>query len=301
MHNHHHHHHHHSIPVTNSALSRAFVIGIVINIVYVFAEAAVGLWQVSMGLLADAGHNLGDVASLALSFIAIKLYNKVTSKNYTYGYKKSTILVSLVNAVILLIAVGGIVVESINKIINPEPIEGFTVAIVAGVGVIVNGFTAYLFVGDKEKDLNVKGAYLHMAMDAIVSLGVVVAGIVIHYTGWYIIDPIIGFVVAVIIVKSTWSLLSNSLRLSLDGVPENIDIERVKDIIEKTDGVKSFHHLHIWAISTTDNALTVHIIPADIAKMESIKNSLRESLTTQCSINHATFEFEEKECNCKSC
>lgn len=295
----HHHHHHHSVGAAES-LSRAFIIGIAINIVYIIAEAGVGLWQGSMGLLADAGHNLGDVASLALSLLAIKLYQKAATKEYTYGYKKSTILVSLVNAVILLIAVGGIVVESINKFINPEPLEGFTVAIVAGIGVIVNGITAYLFTDHKEKDLNVKGAYLHMAMDALVSLGVVIAGIVIHYTGWYIIDPVIGFVVAVIIVKSTWSLMTDSLRLSMDGVPESVDIERVEKCIAETAGVRSFHHLHVWAISTTDNALTVHVVPDNIADMESVKCSLKEALKG-CGINHATIEFETKECGCKSC
>lgn len=293
-----HHHHHHTVVAGD--LSRAFIIGIVINILYIIAEAAVGFMQNSMGLLADAGHNLGDVASLALSLLAIKLYKKAATKYYTYGYKKSTILVSLVNAVILLIAVGAIIVESVNKLIHPEPLEGFTVAIVAGIGVIVNGITAYLFTDHKDKDLNVKGAYLHMAMDALVSLGVVVAGIVIHYTGWYIIDPVIGFIVALIIVKSTWNLMTDSLRLTMDGVPESVDIEKIESAISEADGVASFHHLHVWAISTTDNALTVHIVIKEGADQESVKNGVKEALAA-CGINHATLELETHICSELNC
>lgn len=293
-----HHHHHHTVVAGD--LSRAFIIGIVINILYIIAEAGVGLWQGSMGLLADAGHNLGDVASLALSLLAIKLYKKAATKYYTYGYKKSTILVSLVNAVILLIAVGAIIVESVNKLIHPEPLEGFTVAIVAGIGVIVNGITAYLFTDHKDKDLNVKGAYLHMAMDALVSLGVVVAGIIIHYTGWYIIDPVIGFIVALIIVKSTWNLMTDSLRLTMDGVPESVDIEKIESAISEADGVASFHHLHVWAISTTDNALTVHIVIKEGADQESVKNGVKEALAA-CGINHATLELETHICSELNC
>lgn len=293
-----HHHHHHTVVAGD--LSRVFIIGIAINILYIIAEAGVGLWQGSMGLLADAGHNLGDVASLALSLLAIKLYKKAATKYYTYGYKKSTILVSLVNAVILLIAVGAIIVESVNKLIHPEPLEGFTVAIVAGIGVIVNGITAYLFTDHKDKDLNVKGAYLHMAMDALVSLGVVVAGIIIHYTGWYIIDPVIGFIVALIIVKSTWNLMTDSLRLTMDGVPESVDIEKIESAISEADGVASFHHLHVWAISTTDNALTVHIVIKEGADQESVKNGVKEALAA-CGVNHATLELETHTCSELNC
>ncbi len=292
------HHHHHTVVAGD--LSRVFIIGIVINILYIIAEAGVGLWQGSMGLLADAGHNLGDVASLALSLLAIKLYKKAATKYYTYGYKKSTILVSLVNAVILLIAVGAIIVESVNKLIHPEPLEGFTVAIVAGIGVIVNGITAYLFTDHKDKDLNVKGAYLHMAMDALVSLGVVVAGIIIHYTGWYIIDPVIGFIVALIIVKSTWNLMTDSLRLTMDGVPESVDIEKIESAISEADGVASFHHLHVWAISTTDNALTVHIVIKEGADQENVKNGVKEALAA-CGVNHATLELETHICSELNC
>lgn len=293
-----HHHHHHTVVAGD--LSRVFIIGIAINILYIIAEAGVGLWQGSMGLLADAGHNLGDIVSLALSLLAIKLYKKAATKYYTYGYKKSTILVSLVNAVILLIAVGAIIVESVNKLIHPEPLEGFTVAIVAGIGVIVNGITAYLFTDHKDKDLNVKGAYLHMAMDALVSLGVVVAGIVIHYTGWYIIDPVIGFIVALIIVKSTWNLMTDSLRLTMDGVPESVDIEKIESAISEADGVASFHHLHVWAISTTDNALTVHIVIKEGADQENVKNGVKEALAA-CGVNHATLELETHICSELNC
>lgn len=297
---HHHHHHHHHAPIVVKSVSSALIWGIVINLVYIIIEAGAGIWQNSMGLLADAGHNLSDVASLALSLLAIKLYQKKVTKKFTYGYKKSTILVSLTNAVILLIAVGGIIIESLQKIMHPAQLEGFTVALIAGIGVFVNALTAYLFIDSKDNDLNIKGAYLHMAMDALVSVGVVIAGIVIHYTGWYIIDPIIGFIVAAIIIKSSWALLADSIKLSLDGVPENVDINQIEECIAGNTEVESFHHLHVWAISTTDNALTAHIVPKDITKMDSTKALLKEALK-ELGINHATLEFETSSCKDKDC
>lgn len=299
MYEHHHHHHNHSVSAAQ-ALSKAFVIGIVINLVYIVAEAGAGFWQNSMGLLADAGHNLGDVASLALSLLAVKLSEKVATKKYTYGYKKSTILVSLVNAVILLVAVGAIIVESIEKIVNPQPLEGLVLAIVAGIGVAVNAATAWLFVDKKDSDLNVKGAYLHMAMDALVSVGVVISGIVIHYTGWYLIDPIIGLVVAAIILISTWHLLTQSVRLTLDGVPENVDMENLETEIAAVDGVENIHHIHVWALSTTDNALTAHILLTPGADAETVKKSIKTLLNGK-GVSHATIETETTPCNESHC
>lgn len=214
---HEHHHHHHEVEVTS--LNKAFIIGIALNAGFVIAEFTAGFWYNSLGLMSDAGHNLGDVASLVLAMLAFRLAKVHPSTKYTYGYKKSTVLVSLLNAVILLVAVGLILAESVEKLFHPRPVDGDAVAWVAGVGVVINAVTAWLFMKDKEKDLNVKGAYLHMAADTLVSVGVVVSGIIIMHTGWYIIDPLIGIAIAVIIVVSTWGLLRDSLRLSLDGVP----------------------------------------------------------------------------------
>ena len=219
-----HHHHEHRI----TSLNRAFLVGIVLNVGFVVVEFAVGLFYGSMGLLSDAGHNLSDVAGLLLAMLAFRLAQAHATPRYTYGYKKSTVLISLLNSVILLIAVGVIVAESIGRMLHPEPIAGGAIAWTAGVGVVVNGFTAWLFMKDKERDLNVKGAYLHMAADALVSIGVLVSGVVISWTGWTVVDPVVGLAVAGVIVASVWSLTRDSLRLSLDGVPEGIDVGRVR-------------------------------------------------------------------------
>ena len=223
------HHHEHNHRVTS--LNKAFIIGIVLNISFVIVEFGVGFYYDSLGLLSDAGHNLGDVASLILAMLAFRLEKVHPNSRYTYGYKKSTILVSLLNAVILLVAVGIIIAESIDKLFHPVSVDGSAIAWTAGVGVVVNALTAWLFMKDKDKDLNVKGAYLHMAADALVSVGVVASGIIIMYTGWSIIDPIIGLGIAVIIIVSTWGLLHDSLRLSLDGVPVGIDTQQIQQLI----------------------------------------------------------------------
>lgn len=274
-----------------TSLNRAFLIGIGLNLFFVGAEFIAGFWYNSLGLLSDAGHNLSDVVSLVLAMLAFRLAKVHPTARYTYGYKKSTILASLINAVILLVAVGVILAESIAKLIHPRPVEGEAIAWVAGIGVVINALTAWLFMKEKDKDLNVKGAYLHMAADALVSVGVVVAGIVISYTGWYIIDPIIGLVIAVIIVYSTWGLLHDSIRLSLDGVPTGLEIGKIEEIIGSVAGVKSLHHIHIWPISTTETALTSHIRIEDPARMEEIKHRIKCRLAA-LGISHATLEFE---------
>lgn len=289
------HHHDHHFEV--STLNKAFIIGICLNTGFVIAEFIAGFWYNSLGLISDAGHNLGDVASLVLAMLAFRLAKVHANNKYTYGYKKSTVLVSLLNAVILLVAVGFILTESIEKLFHPRPVDGDAVAWVAGIGVVINALTAWLFMKDKEKDLNVKGAYLHMAADALVSVGVVVSGIIIQHTGWYVIDPLIGIAIAVIIVISTWGLLRDSLRLSLDGVPGGIRYEQIGDVIAKTPGVSSFHHMHIWALSTTENALTVHVVLQDVKEMEDLKCELKARLR-KAGISHATLEFEQPGCQC---
>ncbi len=294
------HHHGHGERITS--LNKAFIIGIVLNSAFVVAEFAAGFWYNSLGLLSDAGHNLGDVASLVLAMLAFRLAKVHPNANYTYGYKKSTVLVSLLNAVILLVAVGIILAESIGKLIHPRPVDGDAIAWVAGIGVVINAVTAWLFMKDKEKDLNVKGAYLHMAADALVSVGVVVSGLLIAYTGWYVIDPVIGIFIALIIVYSTWGLLRDSLRLSLDGVPAGTNLASVEKIMLKVPGVNEVHHLHIWPISTTETALTAHIVTGEMGRMETIKQKVKERLA-EAGISHATLEFEQPggACSCAGC
>ena len=285
------HSHQHSHAINAESLNKAFIIGIVLNLAFVVIEFAAGFWFDSLALLSDAGHNLSDVVSLVLALLAFRLAKVKANERYTFGYKKSTILVSLLNAVILLVAVGAIVIESIHKLSNPAVVPGGAIAWVAGVGVLINAFTAFLFMKDKEKDLNVKGAYLHMAADALVSVGVLVAGIVISRTGWYIIDPIIGLIVAVVILISTWNLLHDSLRLTLDGVPTSIDSQKVVEAIRALPGVDVVHHIHIWAISTTENALTAHIVLKQPEGMQEVKHLIRHRLE-DFGIGHATLEFE---------
>ncbi len=287
----HEHSHQHSHAINAESLNKAFIIGIVLNLAFVVIEFAAGFWFDSLALLSDAGHNLSDVVSLVLALLAFRLAKVKANERYTYGYKKSTILVSLLNAVILLVAVGAIVIESIHKLNNPAVVPGGAIAWVAGVGVLINAFTAFLFMKDKEKDLNVKGAYLHMAADTLVSVGVLVAGIVISRTGWYIIDPIIGLIVAVVSLISTWNLLHDSLRLTLDGVPTSIDSQKVVKAIRALPGVDDVHHIHIWAISTTENALTAHIVLKQPESMQEVKHLIRHRLE-DFGIGHATLEFE---------
>ena len=284
-----HEHHHHDHTVTS--LNKAFIWGIGLNVGFVVVEFAVGLCYGSMGLLSDAGHNLSDVASLLLAMLAFRLAQARATPKYTYGYKKSTVLISLLNSVILLIAVGVIVAESIGRMLHPEPVVGGAIAWTAGVGVAINGFTAWLFMKDKDRDLNVKGAYLHMAADALVSVGVLVSGLVISWTGWTVVDPIVGLAVAGVIVASVWSLTRDSLRLSLDGVPGGIDIVEIERKMEAVPGVRAVHHIHVWAISTTENALTAHVVLDSLSRMEEVKHALKE-LLGRSGIPHATLEFE---------
>lgn len=284
-----HEHHHHDHTVTS--LNKVFIWGIALNVGFVIVEFAVGLYYGSMGLLSDAGHNLSDVAGLLLAMLAFRLAQARATPKYTYGYKKSTVLISLLNSVILLIAVGVIVAESIGRMIHPEPVVGGAIAWTAGVGVVINGFTAWLFVKDKDRDLNVKGAYLHMAADALVSVGVLVSGLVISWTGWTVVDPIVGLVVAGVIVASVWSLTRDSLRLSLDGVPGGIDVAEIERTMTAVPGVRAVHHIHVWAISTTENALTAHVVLDSLSRMEGVKHALKE-LLEHAGIPHATLEFE---------
>ncbi|QQL51340.1 cation diffusion facilitator family transporter [Mucilaginibacter ginkgonis] len=290
-HDHSHHHHNHAPKLDH--INTAFIVGILLNSAFVVVEAVVGWAQGSLSLLTDAGHNLSDVASLALALLAFKLAKKSSTSRYTYGYKRSTIIVSLINAVILLAAVAIIAYEAAMRLLHPHPLEGITIAWVALAGIGVNAVTAFLFVKDKDKDLNIKGAYLHMAVDALVSLGVVISGVVIYFTHLYIIDSIVSLVIVVVIIAGTWRLLKHSVILEMDGVPAEMDLEKIKAELLKGKGVVDVHHIHVWALSTTENALTAHIVvdKENIVHFNTIKKDLRHRLE-HLEISHCTFEAE---------
>jgi len=282
-------------------VNRAFVIGIILNLAFVFIEAIVGLSIHSLSLLSDAGHNLADVASLALSLIAFRLMKVKPNEHYTYGYKKTTILVALLNGAVLLLSLGAIGYEAIHRLMQPEPLPGKTISIVAAIGIAINALTALLFLRNKDSDLNIRSAFLHLLSDAIVSAGLVVGGIVILFTGYYWIDAALSLIVAIVILYSTWQLLKDSLRLSLDGVPLGIEIKKIREAVDRIEGVKDFHHIHVWAISTTENALTAHLVVGRDAGMdfiEGLKHTIKHELLHQ-NIQHATLEIEMENSPCE--
>jgi cobalt-zinc-cadmium efflux system protein len=288
-----HHSHTHAVSAKQAG-SSAFVTGIILNLAFVIVEAVVGLMNHSMSLLTDAGHNLSDVSSLFISLLAFKLARKKPTEDYTYGYKKTTILAALVNAVILLVALGVIGYESIMRLFEPVRIEGNKIAWVAGVGIVVNSISAYLFYKNKEQDLNIKGAYLHLLADALVSLGVVAAGIVIQFTDWYWLDPVTGLAIMVVILISTWSLLRDSFKMSIDAVPEGIDVNRIRAAVLSVKGVSAFHHIHIWPLSTTETALTAHLVAEKHLSFEEqtgLVKKVKHELEHH-GIQHSTIELE---------
>lgn len=293
-HNHNHESHNHGkiLPLTN--IKKAFVIGIVLNLLYVSIQVIIGLHINSLSLLSDAGHNFLDVGALALSLLAFKLTKAKATEKYTYGFKKSSILISLLNAVVLLISIGAIAYEAINRFRNPQPLPGLTVAIVSAIGIFINGVSAFMFFRDRKSDMNIKAAFLHLMTDALVSLALVAGGLLIYYTHLYWIDPALSIIVCIVIVASTWKLLTGSFRLSIDGVPDNVDLHKIKEVAEKTEGLEKIHHVHVWAISTTQNALTAHIIVNENKNMQeiaAIKQKLKHDLQ-HLNIHHVTLETE---------
>lgn len=272
--------------------NKAFGFGIALNIIYIIVEVTYGLIINSTALLADAGHNFSDVLGLILAWGGAYLAQTAVTKSRTYGLRKSTILAALFNAVLLLIVVGAITIEAIRKIIEPEPVGGTTMIIVAGIGVVVNTLTALLFLKGREKDLNIKGAFLHMAADAGVSLGVVLAGLMINITSMYIFDPIISIVIVVVITIGTWSLLKDSLHLSMDAVPRSIDFEKIQSYLSSLEGVKEVHDLHIWAMSTTENALTAHLVMPEGELKDKFLGKVCRTLHDQFGIEHSTIQIE---------
>ena len=292
---HHGHNHGHNHSHTFTHVSNVLIWGIVLNLLYVVIEGGVGVFAGSMGLVSDAGHNLSDVFSLVLTLVGIKLAMTHANSRFTYGYQKATILISLLNAVLLLVAVGVIMVESLRKFSQPEPIDGGLVSWTAGIGVIINGLTAWLLMKDQKDDLNVRGAFLHMAADTLVSVGVVIAGIIITFTGWVMIDPIISLVIAILILISTWNMLKESLKMTIDAVPENVDIEGLQKDISAVDHVKSIHHIHVWPLSTTTNAMTLHVLIDNRDNEDEVKTIIKNIADTY-GVSHSTIEFETTPC-----
>lgn len=296
----HHHKHHHHQPAAITNLNRAFAIGISLNVLFVVVEAIAGFKWDSMALLGDAGHNLGDVGSLVLSLVAFRLAKIKPNQYFTYGYKKTTILASLANSILLLVAVGAILWETFLRIGQPIQIPGSQIAAVAGIGIAVNAVSALLFFKDRKKDINIKGAYLHLFADAMVSAGVVIGGIAMHYTRAYWIDLVLGAIIACVILYSVWDVLRESLRLSVNAVPQGIDLAQVSQVMAQDEKVKAVRHIHIWPISTTQNALTAHLVVDDTISMGEIaalKTRIRHELQ-HLGIHHLTLEAEQQGEHC---
>lgn len=285
----------------SSGINKAFIIGICLNVAFVIAELFAGFLSNSLSLLTDAFHNLSDVAGLTLALIAFRLSFRKSTDRFTYGYKKSTILVSVVNALILFIAIGAVGYEAVIRLRNPEPIIERTVILVALIGIIINAASAFLFFKDKNKDLNIKSAYIHLAADALVSAGVVVAGIIIYFTNYYWLDPVVSIIVILVIIRSSYIVLKESFKLSLDAVPQNINLSDIRKKISGINGIVDIHDLHIWSMSTTETALTVHLVLSgnpDIAATSGIKAEITEMLH-EFNIFHTTIEFEQPDNSCE--
>ena len=289
-HGHSHGHGHSHAPVAGH--DRAFAIGIGLNLAFVVGEAAFGLIAGSVALLADAGHNLSDVLGLCAAWAAIALGRRAASKRFTYGLKGSTILAALLNALLLLVALGAILLEAVQRLAMPAPVDGPTVAWVAGAGILVNGATALLFLRGREGDINIRGAYLHMASDAMVSAGVVVSGLVIWWTGLTWIDPVVSIVIAVLIFLQTWGLLRESVEMALAAVPRSVDSDKVWDALRALPGVARVHHVHIWPMSTTETVLTAHLVIPAGHPGDAFLDTTRAMLKGRFGIGHATLQVE---------
>ncbi len=293
---HSHSHNHHEINNYN----RPFAIGIALNVIFVIIEVSYGIVADSLALIADAGHNLSDVMSLMLAWGANYLATKYPTQKRTYGLRKVTIMASLISAVLLFVALGGIAWESIERLSSPQPVEGVIIIVVAAIGVVIDTATALLFVKGQKHNLNIRAAYLHMAADAGISLGVVVTGIAIMMTGWIWLDPLISIFIVVVILLGTWNLFRDSIDLSIDAVPQGIDVSEIKNYLLRLDNVSDMHDLHVWALSTTETALTVHLVTTheliDNCFLEKVQQYLHEHF----GIAHVTVQME-KEASDYSC
>ncbi|MGB3378764.1 cation diffusion facilitator family transporter [Allopontixanthobacter sediminis] len=280
--------------------TNAFAIGVVLNTGFVIIEAAYGFWSGSMALIADAGHNLSDVLSLLLAWAASVLAKRAPSQRFTYGFKSSTILAAMANAGLLMVALGAILFETINRLADPAPVAGMTMVIVAGIGIAVNTGTALLFMRGRKDDLNIRGAFLHMAADALVSVGVVVAGIAILLTGAWWIDPVTSLVIVAVIAWGTWGLLRDSVKMGLLAVPEGIEEGEVRNFLSSLPGVDAVHDLHIWAMSTTETALTAHLVMPAGATGDGFLRDVSDRLAHDFRIGHTTIQIETTR-DCDSC
>ncbi len=279
---------------------RAFAIGVVLNTAFVIIEVTYGLISGSMALVADAGHNLSDVLSLLLAWGASILAKRAPSQRFTYGLKSSTILAAMANAGLLLVALGAILFETVHRFYNPAPVQGMTMVVVAGIGIAINTGTAMLFMRGRKDDLNVRGAFLHMAADALVSVGVVIAGIGILLTGALWIDPLTSLVIVLVIAWGTWGLLKDSLKMGLLAVPEGIDEAAVRGYLGTLEGVTAVHDLHIWPMSTTETALTAHLVMPGGHPGDDFLREIAHELDHDFRIGHATIQVENA-ADCAGC
>ena len=286
---HHHSHDHARVPDSHG---RAFAIGILLNSAFVLIEAGFGIWSGSMALVADAGHNLSDVLSLLIAWGAAYMSARPANARFTYGYKSSSILAALANAALLLIALGAILFETIDRLFDPAPVRGWVMIAVAGVGIVVNGATALLFAGGRKHDINIRGAFMHMVADALVSLGVVVAGAVILVTGAWWVDPVTSLLIVAVIAWGTWGLLKDSLKMALHAVPDRIDETAVRAFLSGLPGVAAVHDLHIWPMSTTETALTAHLVMPGGHPGDAFLHELAHELEHDFHIGHATVQVE---------
>jgi cobalt-zinc-cadmium efflux system protein len=275
--------------------NRSFAIGVILNVLFVAIEAGYGFVAGSLALMADAGHNLSDVFSLLLAWGAAFLATKPATEKKTYGLRKVTILASLTSAILLLFALGGITWEAIGRFTHPKPVEGLIVIVVAAIGVVINTITAFLFVSGQKHDLNLRGAFVHMAADAAVSFGVVIAGIIMMTTGWLLVDPIISLLIVAAILAGTWSLLRDSINLVIDSVPEHIDIAGIKSYLQNLENVSQFHDLHVWPMSTTEVALSVHLIIAEGYIGKGFLKEIQQDLHDDFNIEHSTIQVERQD------
>lgn len=294
-HGHHHDHshghgHHHHVP--ESASNRAFFLATGLNFIFVIAETIYALMANSMSLLADAGHNLGDVFGLGMAWAASWLLTKPSNKQYSYGYKKTTILAALANALLLTLATGIIAYESILRLLHPAPITEKIIMIVAGLGILINGSTALLFIKNSKDDLNLKSAFVHLASDALLSLGVVITGAVVLFTHWLWLDPLVGLLIAIAILVGTWGLMRDSVNLILAAVPRHIPEEKVRQYLGEIPGVTAVHDLHIWGLSTREVALTAHLVMPKKTLSDHDFHEINDHLKDHFKINHATLQVE---------
>lgn len=275
-----------------ASYSRAFAVGIALNLGFVVIEALFGLGAHSLALLADAGHNFSDVLALLLAWAAAALTKRIPTQRRTYGLRRFSILAALANALLLLIAIGAIAWEAVGRFRNPEPVASGVVMAVAAVGIAINAVTALMFFSGRKGDVNIRGAYLHMAADAAVSAAVVVAGFIISVTGWLWLDPAMSLVVVGVIAVGTWGLLRESVDLALDAVPRNVDPAKIETYLRNLAGVREVHDLHIWGISTTDVALTAHLIKPDLADEDALLKQISRELHDRFGIEHPTVQIE---------